>query len=187
MTDLSVLAQQAALMDMVLRMVQLLLALAIIIAVLGIVNTLALSVLERTREIGMLRAVGLTRSAITRMVTVESVVISVFGALLGIVVGSALGAAVVNALAEEGVEQLALPWASFGIYLALSAAVGVVAAVLPAIRAARTTVLAAIAHACALRRGMVGVPRRGPRHPHRRLRTDRHISASDHAPPGGGR
>ncbi|HLU43998.1 MAG TPA: ABC transporter permease [Natronosporangium sp.] len=146
-TDLSgFIAQQAALMDMVLRMVQLLLALAIIIAVLGIVNTLALSVLERTREIGMLRAVGLTRSAITRMVTVESVVISVFGALLGIVVGSALGAAVVNALAEEGVEQLALPWASFGIYLALSAAVGVVAAVLPAIRAARTNVLAAIAH-----------------------------------------
>jgi putative ABC transport system permease protein len=146
-TDLSGFLQlQSDQLDLVLQMVQMLLALAIIIAVLGIVNTLALSVLERTREIGMLRAVGLTRAAVMRMITVESVVISVFGALLGVVVGGVLGAAVVNALKEEGVDQLALPWFDFGSYLVLAAVVGVVAAILPAIRAARINVLGAIAH-----------------------------------------
>ena len=83
-------------------MVQILLALAILIAVLGVVNTLALSVLERTRELGLLRAVGLGRAQTMRMVTVEAVVISVFGALLGVVVGAGLGAAVVRALRRRG-------------------------------------------------------------------------------------
>ncbi len=91
-------------------MVQVLLALAILIAVLGVVNTLALSVLERTRELGLLRAVGLGRGQTMRMVTVEAVVISVFGALLGVVVGAGLGAAVVRALDGEGITDLVLPW-----------------------------------------------------------------------------
>jgi len=127
-------------------MIQILLALAILIAVLGIVNTLALSVLERTRELGLLRAIGLRRAQAMRMVTVEAVVISVFGALLGIAVGSGLGAAVVRALHNQGITQFALPWAQLGTYLGLAAVVGVVAAVLPAVRAARINVLAAIAH-----------------------------------------
>ena len=93
----------------VLMMIQILLALAILIAVLGIINTLALSVLERTRELGLLRAIGLGRAQTMRMVTVEAVVISVFGALLGMVVGIGLGAAVVRALNDQGIE-LALPW-----------------------------------------------------------------------------
>jgi putative ABC transport system permease protein len=122
-----------------------LLALAILIAVLGVVNTLALSVLERTRELGLLRAVGLGRGQTIRMVTVEAVVISVFGALLGVVVGAALGAAVVRALHGDGIDRLVLPWGGMALYLVLAALVGVLAAVLPSIRAARINVLTAIA------------------------------------------
>jgi putative ABC transport system permease protein len=138
--------QQAGSLDIVLRMVQILLALAVLIAVLGIVNTLALSVLERTRELGLVRAVGLSRAQSMRMVTVEAVVISVFGALLGVVVGTGLGTAVVRALKDEGISQLALPWPEMGTYLLLGAVIGVIAAVVPAIRAARTNVLQAIAY-----------------------------------------
>ena len=139
-------AQQTSGADQVLVMVQILLALAILIAVLGVINTLALSVLERTRELGLLRAVGLGRAATMRMVTVEAVVISVFGALLGLVVGVGLGAAIVRALHDQGISQLALPWTQMVTYLILAAVVGVVAAVLPAIRAARVNVLQAIAY-----------------------------------------
>jgi putative ABC transport system permease protein len=138
--------QQASGLDQVITMIQILLALAILIAVLGVINTLALSVLERTRELGLLRAVGLSRAQTMRMVTVEAVVISVFGALLGVAVGAGLGAAVVRALNGEGITDLVLPWAQMGTYLLLAALVGVAAAVLPAIRAARLNVLSAIAH-----------------------------------------
>jgi putative ABC transport system permease protein len=137
---------QVAQFDTVLLMVQILLALAVLIAVLGIVNTLALSVLERTRELGLLRAIGLGRAQTMRMVTVEAVVISVFGALLGVAVGTGLGAAVVKALEGDGIREFALPWSAMGIYLALGAVIGVIAAVAPAIRAARTNVLTAIAY-----------------------------------------
>jgi putative ABC transport system permease protein len=123
-----------------------LLALAIVIAVLGIVNTLALSILERTRELGLLRAVGLLRSQVAEMVTVESVVISVFGALLGLVVGGVLGAAVVKALRDQGIPVLSIPWVTIGVFLLLSVIVGLIAAILPAVRAARTDVLRAIAY-----------------------------------------
>ena len=98
-------------------MIQILLALAILIAVLGVINTLALSVLERTRELGLLRAIGLGRAQTMRMVTVEAVVISVFGALLGLAVGVGLGAAVVRALKDEGITELALPWSQMVTYL----------------------------------------------------------------------
>ncbi|HEU4346604.1 MAG TPA: ABC transporter permease [Actinoplanes sp.] len=139
-------AQQARQFDMIITMVQILLALAILIAVLGVVNTLALSVLERTRELGLLRAIGLSRRQTMRMVTVEAVVISIFGALLGVAVGAGLGSAVVQALDGEGITELVLPWTRMGTYLVLAGLVGVVAAVLPAIRAARLNVLGAIAH-----------------------------------------
>jgi putative ABC transport system permease protein len=139
-------AQQAATFDTIITMVQILLALAILIAVLGVVNTLALSVLERTRELGLLRAIGLGRGQTMRMVTVEAVVISVFGALLGVAVGAGMGSAVVQALDGEGITELVLPWTRMGTYLVLAGFVGVIAAVLPAIRAARLNVLGAIAH-----------------------------------------
>ncbi|WFE35458.1 ABC transporter permease [Micromonospora sp. WMMD975] len=138
--------QQTSQLDTPLRMIQILLALAIVIAVLGIINTLALSVLERTRELGLLRAIGLRRAQTMRMITVEAVVISVFGALLGVVVGTGLGAAVVRALKDEGITDLVLPWGQMVTFLVLAAIIGVVAAVLPAIRAARINVLGAIAH-----------------------------------------
>ncbi|WIM93807.1 ABC transporter permease [Actinoplanes oblitus] len=138
--------QQAAQFDQIITMIQILLGLAILIAVLGVVNTLALSVLERTRELGLLRAVGLGRAQTMRMITVEAVVISVFGALLGVVVGAGMGSAVTRALKDDGITQIVLPWGRMGTYLVLAAIVGVVAAVVPAIRAARLNVLGAIAH-----------------------------------------
>ncbi|MEU1587949.1 FtsX-like permease family protein [Micromonospora sp. NPDC005710] len=138
--------QQMSSLDGLLTMIQILLALAIVIAVLGIINTLALSVLERTRELGLLRAIGLRRSQTMGMITVEAVVISVFGALLGVAVGTGLGAAVVEALKDEGITDLILPWGQMGVFLGLAAIIGVVAAVLPAVRAARINVLGAIAH-----------------------------------------
>ncbi|PWR14523.1 ABC transporter permease [Micromonospora sicca] len=138
--------QQTSQLDTPLRMIQILLALAIVIAVLGIINTLALSVLERTRELGLLRAIGLRRAQTMRMITVEAVVISIFGALLGVAVGTGLGAAVVRALKDEGITDLILPWGQMGVFLVLAAIIGVIAAVLPAVRAARINVLGAIAH-----------------------------------------
>jgi len=139
-------AQQTAILDKIVIMIQILLALAILVAILGIINTLALSVLERTRELGLLRAIGLRRGQTMRVVTVEAVVISVFGALLGVAVGSGLGAAAVRALKSQGFGVLAFPWPQMAMYVALAALVGVIAAILPAIRAARINVLTAIAH-----------------------------------------
>ncbi|MEV6522999.1 FtsX-like permease family protein [Longispora sp. NPDC051575] len=138
--------QQTSFLDILLGMIQVLLALAIIIAVLGVINTLALSMIERTRELGLLRAVGMSRPQIMGMVTVESVVISLFGTLLGIGVGVGLGAAIVRALKDEGLSTLALPWTQIVVYLILAVVIGVVAGVIPAIRAARTDVLRAISY-----------------------------------------
>jgi len=94
-------------------MVQVLLAPAILIAVLGVVNTLALSVLERTRPLGLLRAVGLGRGQAMRLVTVEAVTISVSGALPGVAAGAGPGAAVVRAFDGEGITDVVLPWAAW--------------------------------------------------------------------------
>ncbi|KJK46993.1 ABC transporter permease [Lentzea aerocolonigenes] len=132
--------------DTVLLMIQILLALAILIAVLGVINTLALSVIERTRELGLLRAIGMRRSQVMRMITVESVVISVFGAVLGLAVGVALGLATVQALKDQGISEIGFPWMTMVQYLVVAAFVGVIAAILPAIRAARLNVLDAIAY-----------------------------------------
>ncbi|MBA3489199.1 MAG: ABC transporter permease [Longispora sp.] len=138
--------QTTSIFDALLVFVQILLALAIIIAVIGVINTLVLSMFERTRELGLLRAVGMGRAQIMTMVTVESIVISVFGALLGIGVGAGLGAAVVQALRDEGFSTLALPWGQMFAYVLLAVIVGVLAAIIPAIRAARTDILKAIAY-----------------------------------------
>ncbi|MGE5291658.1 MAG: ABC transporter permease [Micromonosporaceae bacterium] len=122
-----------------------LLLLAVIIAAIGIVNTLALSVVERTREIGLLRAVGTSRRQLRRMVRLEAVVISVFGALLGLVLGVAFGAALRRSLASDGFSALSIPVPQLVAYLAGAAVIGVVAAVWPAWRASRLNVLNAIA------------------------------------------
>jgi len=128
--------------NQLLGIVYALLALAVLIALIGIVNTLMLSVFERTREIGLLRAVGMKRRQIRSMVRSESVIISVFGAVIGIVVGTGLGLALVTALK---VSNSSVPVMSLVVFLVLSALLGLVAATWPARRAARLDVLAAIA------------------------------------------
>ncbi|MER6442154.1 ABC transporter permease [Streptomyces sp. NPDC001185] len=129
-----------------LYLVYALLGLAIVIAVLGVVNTLALSVVERTREIGLLRAIGLGRRQLRRMIRLESVVIAVFGAILGLVLGLVWGVCVQQVLALQGLTGFAVPWATIVAVVVGSAVVGIVAALLPALRASRMNVLAAIAH-----------------------------------------
>lgn len=121
-----------------------LLGLAVVIAVLGIVNTLALSVIERRQEIGMLRAVGVQRRQIRHMIYIESAVIAVFGALTGAAIGLGLGWGFVKVLAGDGLETIIVPWGQIAIILASSAIIGVLAAVWPAGRAARTQPLEAI-------------------------------------------
>jgi putative ABC transport system permease protein len=132
-------------LDVLLATITVLLGLAIVVAVLGVINTLLLSILERTREIGLLRAVGLSRGQTMRMVTVESVLISVFGALLGIAVGVALGVALVSAVGGDFL-RLTMPWGYLVAAVVLAVIAGVVAAVIPAIRASRLNVLEAIAY-----------------------------------------
>ncbi|MGV9456722.1 ABC transporter permease [Streptomyces sp. NPDC003635] len=129
-----------------LYLVYALLGLAIVIAVLGVVNTLALSVVERTREIGLLRAIGLSRVQLRRMIRLESVVIAVFGAVLGLSLGLVWGVCTQQVLALQGMTALAIPWGTIVAVVIGSAVVGIVAALLPALRASRMNVLAAIAH-----------------------------------------
>ncbi|MFI0814816.1 ABC transporter permease [Streptomyces sp. NPDC021098] len=122
-----------------------LLALAIIVAILGVVNTLALSVVERTREIGLMRAIGLSRRQMRRMIRLESVVIALFGALLGLGLGMGWGATAQKLLALEGLKTLEIPWSTIVTVFIGSAVVGLVAALIPAFRAARMNILNAIA------------------------------------------
>ncbi|MBZ3906320.1 ABC transporter permease [Streptomyces griseiscabiei] len=131
--------------DTVLNVLYALLAISLIIAVLGVVNTLAMSVFERQREVGMLRAVGLDRRGVTRMIQLEAVVISLFGAATGIAVGAFLGWAVCEVTkAEIPGYALVLPWDRFGLFLLLAALVGLLAAMWPARSAARLNMLTAI-------------------------------------------
>jgi putative ABC transport system permease protein len=129
----------------ILGLVYALLGLAVIIALIGIVNTLMLSVFERTREIGLLRAVGMRQRQVRSMIRCEAVILAVFGAVIGIVVGTGMGIALVSSLKHEGITQIAVPWSSLVAFLAVSMLLGLVAATWPARRAARMDVLAAIA------------------------------------------
>ncbi|MCY7399748.1 MAG: ABC transporter permease [Nocardioides sp.] len=121
-----------------------LLALAVVIAVIGIINTLGLSVLERTREIGLLRAVGLSRSRLRWMITLESVAIAVLGAVLGMALGLVIGIVLRQSLKDD-LTELALPLSNLSIFLVVAVIFGVLAAIVPAIRASRMKVLDAIA------------------------------------------
>jgi putative ABC transport system permease protein len=121
-----------------------LLGLAIVIAVLGIINTLALSVIERTREVGLLRAVGMSRRQLRRMVRLESIAIAVLGAVLGVVMGVVFGVTLQRAIADQGLDVLSVPYVNLGVFVVIAALVGVLAALLPARRAARLDVLRAI-------------------------------------------
>ena len=127
-----------------LNLIYVLLGLAIFIAVVGIVNTLALSVLERTRELGLLRAVGMTRGQTREMVAWESVIIALLGAVLGLAVGCGLGIALVSALHSDGISQTAVPGNNLILYAVAAGLFGIVAAIFPAIRASRVDVLRAV-------------------------------------------
>ncbi|WP_297851439.1 ABC transporter permease [uncultured Corynebacterium sp.] len=122
-----------------------LLSLAVVIAILGIINTLTLSVIERRQEIGMLRAVGTQRGQVRTMIILESVQIAVFGALLGVATGLLLGWAFLKVMADQGLENIAYPWTMIGVMLVGSVLVGIIAALWPAQRAAKTPPLDAIA------------------------------------------
>ncbi|MDT4903388.1 MAG: putative transport system permease protein [Pseudonocardiales bacterium] len=124
-----------------------LLGLAIVIAILGIINTLALSVVERRREIGMLRAVGMQRKQVRRTIYLESLLISVFGAVLGLVLGLTFGSLFTRTLRNAGLNQLSVPWGQALLFLGLAAVVGVLAALWPGVRASRTPPLEAISAA----------------------------------------
>jgi putative ABC transport system permease protein len=135
---------QADQTQQLLTIIYVLLALSVVIAVLGIVNTLALSVFERTREIGLLRAVGLGRRGLAGTITVESVLTALFGAVLGTALGLVLGVSLQRSLVDEGLTELVVPVGQVAAVFALAAVIGVVAAVLPAVRATRLDVLRAI-------------------------------------------
>jgi putative ABC transport system permease protein len=122
-----------------------LLALAVVIAILGVVNTLLLSVFERTREIGLLRAIGMERDQVRSMVRVESIAIAVLGAVLGVVVGVTSAAAIQSAMTDDGFAVLDIPYLQLLIVVLAAALVGVLAALWPARRAARLDILRAIA------------------------------------------
>jgi putative ABC transport system permease protein len=138
---------QTAQINQLLGLIYVLLGLAVLIAVLGIANTLALTIFERTRELGLLRAVGMTRGQLRSTVRWESVLIALFGTAMGLVIGVSFGSAIMLSLADDGLDALVVPYSQLAFIALLAAACGVVAAILPAHRAAKLDVLAAIATA----------------------------------------
>ncbi len=133
-------------LDQLLSIIQVFLGLSLLIAVLGITNTMALSVYERTRELGLLRAIGMTRRQLRRMVRWEAVIIALFGGLLGVAMGVLFGLAVIAALPETFVDIVSIPYTSLFGYLLVSGLFGMLAAILPARRASKLNVLDAISH-----------------------------------------
>jgi len=138
--------KQEGFINQLLGLVTALLAMAILIALFGIVNTLGLSVFERKRELGLLRAVGMGRAQMKRMIRWESVIIAVMGAVLGVLVGVFFGFALQRALEPEGVTELAIPVAQLIFYVVFAGLAGVLAAIWPARRAARLNVLDSISY-----------------------------------------
>ena len=137
-------AQQAS-VNQELGLVYVLLALAVVVALIGIVNTLLLSVFERTHELGLLRAVGMRRRQVRAMIRSEAVIIALFGAATGVIVGTALGVAFAASLKQQGITEIAIPYLRLVAFLVIAALLGLAAASWPARRAAKLDVLAAIA------------------------------------------
>jgi putative ABC transport system permease protein len=137
-------ADARASVDQLLGIVTALLLLAVVVAILGIVNTLVLSVVQRTRELGLLRAVGGTRRQVKAVIRRESVLMSLLGALTGVGLGTLAGVALSRALADEGITTISVPTTTLAIYLLVAVAVGLLAALGPARRASRVDVLKAI-------------------------------------------
>jgi putative ABC transport system permease protein len=136
---------QTAAVNQLVGLVYALLALAVLIALIGIVNTLMLSVFERTREIGLLRAVGMKRRQVKTMIRSEAVILAIFGAIIGIIVGTGMGVALVSSLKQQGITDTVVPVSRLVVFLLLAALLGLIAASWPARRAARLDILNAIA------------------------------------------
>ncbi|MEY2580895.1 MAG: putative transport system permease protein, partial [Ilumatobacteraceae bacterium] len=137
--------QQNGTIDTILTLVYALLGLAVLIALLGIANTLALSIHERKRELGLLRAVGMSRAQVRSSVRWEAAIIAVFGTLLGLATGTFLGWAMVHAIAGQGIDRLVIPAPPLAIVATIAAIAAVGAAIMPARRAARIDILTAVA------------------------------------------
>lgn len=137
-------ASQAGQINTLLNLITVLVVLAIVIALLGVVNTVALSIVERTRELGLVRALGMTRGQMRSMVRWETVLITVFGTLLGLAVGLFFGTALVKAFASQGVDTLSFGAGQQLTYVIVAIIAGFIAAILPARRAARINMLEAI-------------------------------------------
>jgi putative ABC transport system permease protein len=135
--------EQLATLSTFLNVLYGLLGLSVVVSLFGIVNTLVLSVFERTRELGMLRAVGMTRRQVRRMIRQEAIVTSLIGATLGIGVGLFLAALVTRALADEGL-VFAIPFGTLAVFVVAAIAAGMLAAILPARRASKLNVLEAL-------------------------------------------
>jgi putative ABC transport system permease protein len=129
----------------ILFLIYVLLSLSVIVSLFGIVNTLALSIFERTRELGMLRAIGLSRSQVRRMVRYESVITAMIGAVLGVILGIAFALAMAPVLQDEGL-GIKIPVVTLIVLFILAGVAGVLAAILPARRAARLDVLESLAY-----------------------------------------
>ena len=134
------------LFDETLAVVNVMVALAVVIALIGIANTLALSVFERTRELGLMRAVGMTRRQLRRMVRFEAALVASFGAVLGVAIGLLFGWGVVEALPDSFASTFAVPVQPNVMQMLIATGAGVPATVLPARRAGRLNVLDAISH-----------------------------------------
>lgn len=139
-------ASTEAQLNQLLAVITVFLGLSLFIAVLGITNTLALSIFERTRELGLLRAIGMTRRQLRRMVRWEAVIIALFGGLLGVGMGVLFGLAAIAAIPETFVDIVSIPVQRLGFYLLVSGAFGMLAAIFPARRASRLNVLDAIGY-----------------------------------------
>jgi ABC-type antimicrobial peptide transport system permease subunit len=136
-------AGQAAFINKLLNLLYALLGLSVIVSLFGIVNTLVLTVFERTRELGMLRAVGMTRRQVRQMIRHESIVTALIGATLGLVLGVFLAVLVTQALSSQGI-VFAVPWRSVGLFVLAALLVGILAAIFPARHASRLNVLKAL-------------------------------------------
>jgi len=139
-------ANQESQIDTFLAVVNVFLGVSLVIALMGIANTLALSVFERTREIGLLRAVGMVRRQTRRMIRWEGAIVAAFGGIMGVAIGVLFAWAAVIVIPSRFISAMDVPWATLVVYLAIAAVAGLIAASFPALRASRLNVLEAIAY-----------------------------------------